>query len=423
MTEQVSLNRLQTLMVAHSWLHDVPAANGSPAGGSHGDLTMYMNRSSILIQLKSFVETLTTSKMTIQKLREEILNNTNTITHRLKWASGANPDLVPLLKSFERSSIQKRDFLNEQLLYLDIALKHCSSVLNHDVARLQMYREQEQDKEFLGLVERFRKACVKLQSCTTMVNQTEIALVELLDPEGQIDHIWLNNVKVLIEDMTDQVQSKIAALEKEVRGAQDNLHMSAHKLRTLVSSHHVLASDIRNLLKMKLKMESIPALREYLLRYKAFLETISELHSNVLSKDFTDNLVRHVVEQVQEALPNVHRIFDQLFAFEHCDEVDEQSADGGSESADRLSAELGDSPLKRLSSVDERSSKAQQTQREQKRNAYAVSVWRRIRMKLEGRDPDPNRRCTAQEQVDWMIREAMDPDNLAVLYEGWTPWV
>lgn len=44
-------------------------------------------------------------------------------------------------------------------------------------------------------------------------------------------------------------------------------------------------------------------------------------------------------------------------------------------------------------------------------------------MKVEGRDPDPNRRCTVQEQVDWMIKEAMNPDNLAVLYEGWTPWV
>lgn len=59
---------------------------------------------------------------------------------------------------------------------------------------------------------------------------------------------------------------------------------------------------------------------------------------------------------------------------------------------------------------------------EQKRNAYAVSVWRRIRMKLEGRDPDPTRRYSTAEQVDWMIREAMDPNNLAVLYEGWTAW-
>lgn len=52
-----------------------------------------------------------------------------------------------------------------------------------------------------------------------------------------------------------------------------------------------------------------------------------------------------------------------------------------------------------------------------------MSVWRRIRMKLEGRDPDPTRRYTTTEQVDWMIREAMDQNNLAVLYEGWTPWI
>jgi serine/threonine-protein kinase SMG1 len=61
--------------------------------------------------------------------------------------------------------------------------------------------------------------------------------------------------------------------------------------------------------------------------------------------------------------------------------------------------------------------------KEQKRNAYAVSVWRRIRMKLEGRDPDPNKTSRVQEQVDWMIREALNQDNLALLYEGFTSWV
>lgn len=60
---------------------------------------------------------------------------------------------------------------------------------------------------------------------------------------------------------------------------------------------------------------------------------------------------------------------------------------------------------------------------EQKRNAYAVSVWKRVRMKLEGRDPEMTRRCSVAEQVDYVIREAMSEDNLACLYEGWTPWV
>lgn len=417
MTEQISVTRSQMLFVAHSWLHELSTADSSPTL-SQNDLTIYADGSLILVQLKNLLESLTSSKVSIMRLRDDITASTNAILHRLKWASGANPELVHLLKSFEQASIQKRDFMDEQLLYLDIALKHCSSILNYQIVRMQVNRQTEQDLDFIHVIERYRKACIKLNSCSAMVNQTEIALVELLDPEGQIDHIWLSNVKALIDDMTDQVQSKIAQTEKIVRNAQDKLHMSANELKELMGTHHSLASDIRNLLKMKLKMETTPTLREYLLRYKAFLETVSELYSNVLSKDFTDEMVCQAKEQVRDAMPNVHKIFDQLFQFEQSGNVeDESGVPGGEEEADKLSAEMMESPVKR------HHMKAQRTQKEQKRNAYAVSVWRRIRMKLEGRDPDPNRRCTAQEQVEWMIREAMDPDNLAVLYEGWTPWV
>ena len=44
-------------------------------------------------------------------------------------------------------------------------------------------------------------------------------------------------------------------------------------------------------------------------------------------------------------------------------------------------------------------------------------------MKLEGRDPDSSRRSTVPEQIDYIIRESLNVDNLAVLYAGWTPWV
>lgn len=39
----------------------------------------------------------------------------------------------------------------------------------------------------------------------------------------------------------------------------------------------------------------------------------------------------------------------------------------------------------------------------QERNTYALGVWRRVRMKLEGRDPDPGRRATVQEQVSEIV--------------------
>ena len=35
----------------------------------------------------------------------------------------------------------------------------------------------------------------------------------------------------------------------------------------------------------------------------------------------------------------------------------------------------------------------------QERNSYAVGVWKRIKMKLDGRDPDVNRRLSVAEQV------------------------
>jgi PI-3-kinase-related kinase SMG-1 len=59
----------------------------------------------------------------------------------------------------------------------------------------------------------------------------------------------------------------------------------------------------------------------------------------------------------------------------------------------------------------------------QEQNSYAVGVWRRVKGKLDGRDPDPAYRMTVSEQVKFVIEEATSFENLCQLYEGWTPWV
>lgn len=35
----------------------------------------------------------------------------------------------------------------------------------------------------------------------------------------------------------------------------------------------------------------------------------------------------------------------------------------------------------------------------QERNSYAVSVWRRVKMKLDGRELDPNKKMSVTDQV------------------------
>lgn len=57
------------------------------------------------------------------------------------------------------------------------------------------------------------------------------------------------------------------------------------------------------------------------------------------------------------------------------------------------------------------------------RNTYATNVWKRVKMKLDGRDPNPVNRSSISEQVDYVIKESMKLENLALMYEGWTSWV
>lgn len=57
------------------------------------------------------------------------------------------------------------------------------------------------------------------------------------------------------------------------------------------------------------------------------------------------------------------------------------------------------------------------------KNAFAMSVLRRIEMKLDGRDIAENREISIGEQVDYLLKQATSTDNLCSMYEGWTAWI
>ncbi|TYG84112.1 hypothetical protein ES288_D01G223600v1 [Gossypium darwinii] len=57
------------------------------------------------------------------------------------------------------------------------------------------------------------------------------------------------------------------------------------------------------------------------------------------------------------------------------------------------------------------------------KNAYAMSVLRRVEMKLDGRDITERREISIAEQVDYLLKQATSVDNLCSMYEGWTPWI
>ncbi|GLT97003.1 hypothetical protein SLE2022_145910 [Rubroshorea leprosula] len=57
------------------------------------------------------------------------------------------------------------------------------------------------------------------------------------------------------------------------------------------------------------------------------------------------------------------------------------------------------------------------------KNAYALSVLKRVEMKLDGRDISENREISIAEQVDYLLKQSTSIDNLCNMYEGWTPWI
>ncbi|OVA05179.1 Phosphatidylinositol 3-/4-kinase [Macleaya cordata] len=57
------------------------------------------------------------------------------------------------------------------------------------------------------------------------------------------------------------------------------------------------------------------------------------------------------------------------------------------------------------------------------KNPYALSVLRRVDMKLDGRDIENDREISIAEQVDYLLKQATSVDNLCNMYEGWTPWI
>lgn len=323
------LRRSQLLLSAHLWMYEEAIA--TQAGFA---IPTPINRSAILIDLTKITQGLTAAKAATRKMGEEMLVLTTAIAQRLKWAVGANPGLQELMDNFNETIARKCDLVNRTSTLADEAMSECSSVLKYEALRVSTVDALDEDQTFLNLVSRWEKSCMMAQSCSTVVTNVEEALVELLDPEGPICLTWLNNVAALIDDMTDQVQIEVNAIEKTIINSQDEVHSCGYRLRALMATHHRIAMDIRSLLKSTMRYADelqVAAIRDYLKKYKTTLDTISELHGNALSKDFTAEWVRDALLHIDEVIMVVRPMYDDLFSFENSSGGSLEYGGGGGE--------------------------------------------------------------------------------------------
>lgn len=312
--QSATIKNLQLISAAHVWLHEEVISGSQNLSNANS-----ISRSNFVQQLKLARKNLTAWKSTIDKMRDEIMTCIATAMQRVKWAAGANPAHSGMLEAFEKQSSIKRDELDKNCLLAAVALKACISILNYETMKNDSPENFEFDQLFLNHVSRWEKCCTMSQTCSNAVSPIEEAIVELLDPEGTIDIIWLNNVKALLNDMTEQTEENLNQYEKQVVNATDNLQKCGHKLRQLMGIHHQLASDVISLLKITIKSDSDHSLqiKEYLGRYKQFIELLSEVHGTILSKDFTEENVSVIMKQLGMLEPICNGIYNDLLLFEN----------------------------------------------------------------------------------------------------------
>jgi hypothetical protein len=178
------------------------------------------------------------------------------------------------------------------------------------------------------------------------------------------------------------------------------------ELKSILNNHNKVMNDIKPLLKAMNKLAELNnRLTIYTKLYADFSENCQALVRYLSNENSLQTEPGQVLARIKalesELVPKIYTSLEGLIQ----DKDLEVSED------------------KKLLSVNSRVGGGNKTGQEC--NSYAVGVWKRVNEKLEGQDADLGCEigCSVEEQVDSVIKQAVDINNLSQLYEGWTSWV
>ncbi|XP_022609395.1 serine/threonine-protein kinase SMG1 [Seriola dumerili] len=472
---KASLQRSQLHIAMFQWQHeDVLSPNNQPLSVS------IPPRSVILSNMKKKLYKLSQDEGAIIGIQEKLASLEASIEQRLKWAGGANPALAPVLQDFEMTIRERRGVVARENQRTSQVTFLCSTILNFEGLRTRSPEALNMDAALFELLKRCQQTCSYAAQFSSTVSPLELQLLHrlspLLDlPIGSPD--WLSCAQRQLEEELSVERRAQEEREQQLESCGETLQLLVDSIKATLSNHNRQLADVKHLLRAMAKDEEAAladgeevvyegSVRHFLLEYKAWQDniqlvlftvvqasgqprnqeqlelleeipaTLKELHSQ--SQSVYNGLVGFasplVTDRDTECASPVSAAQTSFAAAVRCSGVKTQPDSMSQNARKGLPRNLGtpnDTPpstllmnSKGLNPSPKRAVRDPKTGRAvQERNSYAVSVWKRVKAKLEGRDIDPNRRMSATEQVDFVIKEATNMDNLAQLYEGWTAWV
>lgn len=311
--QQNTLLRSQLILAAHFWMYEELFTN--PENTYANKFKATRDRAAIVLRLNETVKTLSILQPTIQRQKDELLVLTTAINQRLKWAAGANPNLVDLMNEFATVVSTRQNVIEQIGLLTATTLKDCSSVLEYEKLRISTPEALDEDKKLSNLIKEWEKCIIMTQVCAALITPVEKAIIEMLDPEGPIDRMWLNSVAQLIDDMVNQVQQDVSKIEREIVDSQDELQSCAYRLRALVATHNRIAPKMLAMINAICRIvddDKKAILSEHVEKHSIMKENVTELQGHILSKDFTEELVKVTIEQTAVLLGSLKDTFDNL---------------------------------------------------------------------------------------------------------------
>lgn len=391
--------------------------------------------------------------------------------------------MAPVLQDFEATITERRNFVLKENQRTSQVTFLCSTIIHFESLRTRTTETLSLDTSLFELLKRCQQMCSFASQFNSSVSELELRLLKRVGASNENtigSPEWLVSAhKQLSHDMANQ-RNLQSEREQQVETVCDTIQNLVDCIKTVLTGHNRQLGDVKHLLKAMAKDEeaaladgeNVPyenSVRQFLCEYKSWQDNIQTVLFTIVQALGQVRTQEHI-EMLQEITPTLKElktqsqsIYDNLVGFasplvtdttNECaspvssstylpsfaaavrsNTVQKTQPEGMSQNAKKpIQKNLAPSadtppstvpgPVKCVVSSPKKAVRDPKTGKAvQERNSYAVSVWKRVKAKLEGRDVDPNRRMSVAEQVDFVIKEATNLDNLSQLYEGWTAWV
>ncbi|XP_075422184.1 serine/threonine-protein kinase SMG1 isoform X2 [Ascaphus truei] len=440
-------------------------------------------RSAILTSMKKKLHTLSQIDSSIATVQEKLAALEASIEQRLKWAGGANPALAPVLQDFEATITERRNLVLKENQRANRVTFLCSTIIHFESLRTRTAETLNLDAGLFEVIKRCQQMCSFASQFNSSVSELELRLLKRVGPTGETaigSPEWLVSAhKQLSHDMSSH-RTLQGEKEQQIEAVCETVQNLVDCIKTVLTGHNRQLGDVKHLLKAMAKdeeaaladCEDVPyenSVRQFLGEYKSWqdniqtvLFTLVQALGQVRSQEHIE-MLQEIIPTLKELKKQSQSIYNNLVGFasplvtDAANECSSQSTlatylpsfaaavrsntgqkpepEGMSQNTKKpvhknlvTSADTPPStvpgPGKSVACSPKKAVRDPKTGKAvQERNSYAVSVWKRVKAKLEGRDVDASRRMSVAEQVDFVIKEATNLDNLAQLYEGWTAWV